>query len=95
LRQLQLSQNSASHHPAQLTSGAGHPCSPEINIEIPLPIIRVFQGKADFRGIYGGRGGGKTFSVAKILAYMADAKPIRVLCAREIQRTIAQSVFSS
>lgn len=41
---------------------------------------------------YGGRGGSKSWNVARILLFKGTLEPLRILCAREIQRTIADSV---
>jgi phage terminase large subunit len=45
-----------------------------------------------YKILYGGRGGGKSFFVADYMLFKALASPIRVLCAREIQNTIRDSV---
>jgi phage terminase large subunit len=42
--------------------------------------------------LYGGRGGAKSWGVARALLIQAAEKPLRVLCAREIQNSIAESV---
>lgn len=42
--------------------------------------------------LYGGRGSGKSWGVARALLIHAVQKPTRILCAREIQRTIGDSV---
>lgn len=42
--------------------------------------------------IHGGRGGAKSRSIARIFIHMARQREIRVLCAREIQKSIRQSV---
>lgn len=39
----------------------------------------------------GGRGSGKSWSVARILAALAASKPMRVLCVREVQKSIKES----
>ena len=44
------------------------------------------------RVLYGGRGSGKSWAAARALLIKAANKPLRVLCAREVQRTIADSV---
>jgi phage terminase large subunit len=50
-------------------------------------------GKASrYKVYYGGRGSGKSWQFARWLLIKAAQKPIRVLCAREIQRSIADSV---
>lgn len=41
---------------------------------------------------YGGRGGAKSWSIADILIAMSTDRPLRVLCTREIQSSIKQSV---
>jgi phage terminase large subunit len=43
---------------------------------------------------YGGRGSGKSWSMARALLVKAASEPTRVLCAREIQRSIKQSVHT-
>jgi phage terminase large subunit len=42
--------------------------------------------------MYGGRGSAKSWSVARALLILACQKPIRVLCARETQKSIQESV---
>lgn len=53
------------------------------------PLVR--QGKR-YKVIRGGRGSGKSWSVARIFVNIARHKPARFLCTREIQRTIQESV---
>lgn len=45
-----------------------------------------------YKVLYGGRGGGKSWTVARVLLAMAYARPLRILCCREIQESIAESV---
>jgi len=45
-----------------------------------------------YRVLYGGRGGGKSHSVARMLLCKGVLKTIRVLCAREFQTSIKDSV---
>ena len=45
-----------------------------------------------YKVAYGGRGSGKSWSFARALLIKAANEPTRVLCAREIQRSIRQSV---
>lgn len=64
----------------------------------PLPQLALPEALAGiwqpmrYKVMHGGRGGGKSWSVAGVLLVMAAAKPLRVLCAREIQKSIKQSV---
>ncbi len=45
-----------------------------------------------YKVMYGGRGSGKSWQAARALLYQATFDPLRVLCAREVMRTIADSV---
>ena len=45
-----------------------------------------------YKVYYGGRGSSKSWSVARALLLQGYAKPMRILCAREIQRSISDSV---
>lgn len=45
-----------------------------------------------YKVFYGGRGGAKSWAVARTLVTMAVQYPIRVLCAREVQNSIRDSV---
>ena len=51
----------------------------------------VFE-KARYKIAYGGRASGKSWSVARILLLKAKEKPLRILCTREIQNSIKESV---
>ena len=63
--------------------------------------IAQFPNKLDFlfephryKVAYGGRGSGKSWSFARALLIKAANEPTRVLCAREIQKSIKQSVHT-
>lgn len=65
-------------------------------VELPPKLIPVFQGEADVRGAFGGRGSGKTRSFAKmtaIRAYMwaASGRNGQILCGRQFMKTLADS----
>lgn len=47
---------------------------------------------ARYKILHGGRGGSKSWGVARALLIQASITPMRVLCAREIQRSIQDSV---
>lgn len=48
-----------------------------------------------YKVYYGGRGAGKSLSIAKALIWLAARVKIRVLCTREIQHTLKESVHAS
>lgn len=60
-------------------------------LQVPQKLAPIWQPRR-YKVMHGGRGGGKSWSVAGVLLAMASAKPLRVLCAREIQKSIKQSV---
>ena len=65
-------------------------------IEIPDKLIPVFDGEADVRGAYGGRGSGKTRTFAKMAAirgYMYGMEGIsgQILCARQFMNSLEDS----
>jgi phage terminase large subunit len=45
-----------------------------------------------YKVLYGGRGSGKSWGIARALLILGTQKPLRVLCAREFQASIADSV---
>lgn len=64
-----------------------------INLKLTLPIklAPLYQPKR-YKVMHGGRGGGKSHGVAQVLLDMAARKPLRILCAREIQKSMRDSV---
>lgn len=65
---------------------------PPRNLEIALPdAFRPLFVPSRYKAFYGGRGSGKSHSVATALVLMAAERPLRVLAAREIQRSIRDS----
>jgi phage terminase large subunit len=56
---------------------------------------RIFEGLFQphrYKAFYGGRGSAKSHSFATALVIMAAQKPLRVVCAREIQNSLRDSV---
>lgn len=54
--------------------------------------LRFLFSPSRYKVLYGGRGSGKSWSVARALLLLAAQKPLRILCAREVQRSIRDSV---
>lgn len=61
-------------------------------IDVAEPFFTVWDTPARYKVWYGGRGSGKSWSVARLLILLAYTKPVRILCAREFQVSIADSV---
>lgn len=66
----------------------------QLEIDVPAPFIELFEPSKHWRHIlyHGGRSSGKSTTVAIFLVTLASSKPIRVLCCREVQNSIAESV---
>jgi phage terminase large subunit len=63
-------------------------------IQIPPKLIPVFKpkrGEVRYRGAYGGRGSGKSFTFAKMVAIFGYSEKLRILCTRELQNSIKDS----
>lgn len=59
--------------------------------QFPIKLQPLFK-KARYKICYGGRGGAKSWGIARALLIMAARKPLRILCAREFQASIKDSV---
>lgn len=59
--------------------------------EFPAKLACLFQ-PSRYKVLYGGRGGAKSWGIARALLILAAQRPIRVLCAREFQTSIRDSV---
>lgn len=64
-----------------------------INAELPS-ILREFATEDHrWKILYGGRGSGKSWAIAQLLIIRAYSEKTRILCAREIQRSVSDSVI--
>lgn len=62
-------------------------------VEVPLPAwARELERPARYKVAWGGRGSGKSWTFASLIVRAAAARPMRVLCARELQISIKDSV---
>lgn len=64
----------------------------QLVIDLPQKIQETLLPSARFKVLYGGRDGAKSWSIARYLIARAIAKPERILCTREVQKSIAESV---
>jgi len=66
-------------------------------IRLPPKLIPVFtpkRGELRYRGAYGSRGSGKSFSFAQMAAVWGFIEPLRILCVRELQVSIKESMHA-
>ena len=59
--------------------------------EFPDPLQVLFEPRR-YKVLYGGRGAGRSWGVARALLLLGTQRPIRVLCCRELQKSISESV---
>lgn len=62
-----------------------------VDAQFPKPLECLFRPKR-YKVLYGGRGAGRSWNVARALLLIGTKRPIRVLCARELQKSIDDSV---
>ena len=62
------------------------------NVELPEKLLPLLTTPSRYKIVYGGRGSAKSWTIARMLILLAASKPIRVLCARETQKSIQESV---
>jgi phage terminase large subunit len=63
----------------------------ELSVDFPEKLQFLFSPKR-YKVAHGGRGSGKSYNFAQALVLLATQKPLRILCAREVQKSIKQSV---
>jgi len=64
-----------------------------LNIQLPAKCHAVLAPKRRYKILRGGRGSAKSWSVARYLAVLAAFQKLRILCCREVQKTIRDSVY--
>ena len=63
-----------------------------LNVEFPPKLAEVLFVPKRYLFVRGGRGSGKSWSIARALILKAFSAPERILCTREVQKSIKQSV---
>ena len=59
-----------------------------------IPKLECFRQPARYKLTYGGRGSGKSTSIASLLVQEAQLKPLKIFCTREIQYSLEESVYA-
>ena len=62
-------------------------------IDVARSVRLVLYAKARFKILYGGRGSGKSWAIADYIVFRAIQGKFRILCTREIQGSIKDSVY--
>jgi phage terminase large subunit len=66
----------------------------EISAKMPKWARVLFEPQWRYISLRGGRGSGKTKNIARALVLKASQGPVRILCTREIQDSIKDSVYA-
>lgn len=64
----------------------------EFNLEIPEKALFLITEKKRYKVIYGGRASGKSWAMARASIMLAMQKKMRILCVRQFQNSIADSI---
>lgn len=65
--------------------------SEAVELQLPVKLADIWAPRR-YKVMHGGRGGGKSWAVAAVLLTMAAQRPLRILCAREVQKSMRDSV---
>lgn len=66
-------------------------------LELPPKLVPLFspkRGELRYRGAYGGRGSAKSQTFAKMASVWGYAEPLRILCVRDILKSIKESFYA-
>src|SRR5687768_14498802 len=64
----------------------------QLAIDLPRKAVDTLVPPKRWKVLYGGRDSSKSHSIARMLLIRGRAKPERILCTREIQKSISESV---
>lgn len=64
----------------------------QIPLQFPVKLQPIFQPRR-FKVMHGGRGGGKSHTIAQVLIAMSMRSKLRILCVREVQKSLTDSVW--
>lgn len=68
--------------------------SPQVNLELPAQFVPLLsRGEYRYKVAHGGRGSAKSWSFARSLVILSLAEPLLILCTREYQNSISDSVL--
>ena len=63
----------------------------KLDLTLPAKLAPLYEPRR-YKVMHGGRGGGKSHGVAQVLLDMSARRPLRILCAREVQNSMRDSV---
>lgn len=69
---------------------APNPLAPQVPLQIPAKLLPILKPRR-FKVLHGGRGGGKSHTVAQVLLMLAMQRKLRILCVRQVQKSLKES----
>lgn len=66
----------------------------KVDLDVPEKLLPIFTEKKRYKIAHGGRGGGKSETFARFLILKSYAIKGKILCAREVQKSIDESVYA-
>lgn len=73
-----------------MAMASGAAAQPRIQLNLPAKLLPILEPK-QFKVMHGGRGGAKSHTVAQVLLMLACQRRLRILCVREVQKSLAES----
>lgn len=64
--------------------------APQVPVNLPVKLLPILKPRR-FKIMRGGRGGAKSHTVAQVLLMLSMQRRLRVLCVREVQKSLAES----
>lgn len=68
------------------------PLAPQVNLNLPVKLLPILKPRR-FKVMHGGRGGAKSHTVAQVLLMLSMQRKLRILCVREVQKSLKDSVW--
>jgi phage terminase large subunit-like protein len=71
---------------------AANPLAPQVALNLPAKLLPILEPRR-FKIMHGGRGGAKSHTVAQVLLMLSMQRKLRILCVREVQKSLKDSVW--
>jgi predicted phage terminase large subunit-like protein len=65
----------------------------QVLLQVPAKLMPLLEVHKTFKVVHGGRGGGKSHTIAQLLLLKARSAKLRILCVREVQKSLKESSY--
>lgn len=73
-----------------MSAAPAYALAPQIPLQLPVKLLPILKPRR-FKILRGGRGGAKSHTVAQVLLAMGLQRSLRILCVREVQKSLRES----